>query len=59
MCRVLEVQPEQVVHVGDNWQFDVQSPKEIGMRAFYLDRQGQQNNEHSLNSLAQLKHLLD
>lgn len=60
MCRVLGVKPEQVVHVGDNWQFDVQSPSEIGVQAFYLDRKGQPNNEHSLTSLAQLKqHLLD
>ncbi len=60
MCQVLGVHPEQVVHVGDNWQFDVQAPTEIGIRALYLDRKGQPNNEHSLVSLAQLEqHLLD
>lgn len=60
MCQVLNVQPEQVVHVGDNWQFDVQSPREIGIHAFYLDRNGRSNDEHSLISLDQLKHhLLD
>ena len=59
MCQVLEVHPEQVVHIGDNWQFDVQYPTEIGIHAFYLDRTGQSNNENSLTSLAQLKDLLD
>ena len=58
MCRVLQVHPEQVVHVGDNWQFDVQHPAEIGIHTFYLDRKGQSNNKHSLTSLAQLKQQL-
>lgn len=59
MCQVLGVQPEQIVHVGDNWQFDFAAPSEIGIHAFYLDRSKQASDEDSLQSLAQLKsHLL-
>ena len=58
MCQELEVQPEQVVHVGDNWQFDFVAPGEIGIHAFYLDRSGQADDENSLANLAQLKHRL-
>ncbi len=55
MCQALEVRPEQVVHVGDNWQFDFVAPSEIGIRAFYLDRKGQTNHQNSLASLTQLE----
>jgi HAD superfamily hydrolase (TIGR01549 family) len=60
MCRLLRVAPEQVVHIGDNWQFDFVAPSEIGIQAFYLDRKQQTNHQKSVASLLQLKaHLTD
>jgi len=53
MCEEMNIKPGQVIHVGDNWQFDFLNPKQIGIHAFYLDRSG---NEHQ-NSLADLKQL--
>ena len=55
MCQAMEVQPEQVVHVGDNWQFDFLAPSERGIRAYHLDRKGQANYQNSLASLRQLR----
>jgi putative hydrolase of the HAD superfamily len=55
MCQAMRVEPEQVVHIGDNWQFDFVAPSEIGIRAFYLDREQQTNKENSLTSLLELK----
>jgi HAD superfamily hydrolase (TIGR01549 family) len=58
MCRALRVEPEQVVHIGDNWQFDFVAPGEMGIRAFYLDRK--QQTENSMANLLQLKvYLID
>jgi FMN phosphatase YigB (HAD superfamily) len=56
MCQVIRVEPEQVVHIGDNWQFDYVSPSEIGIHAFYLDRK--QQAENSVADLLQLKDYL-
>ncbi len=59
VCQAMEIQPEQVVHVGDNWQFDFVAPKEVGIHAFHLDRREKTNHQDSLMSLAQLEtHLL-
>lgn len=55
MCQAMGVKPEQVVHVGDNLQFDFVAPKEIGIRAFYLDRKQQAASGDALTSLMQLK----
>ena len=40
ICQEMGVAPHQVVHVGDNFQFDFLVPKEVGIHAFYLDRSG-------------------
>lgn len=37
ICQAMLVEPEQVVHIGDNWQFDFVSPSEIGIQAFHLE----------------------
>ena len=53
ICQAIRVQPEQVVHIGDSWQFDFVAPSEIGIQAIYLDRK--QQTENSMASLLQLK----
>ena len=55
MCQALEVEPSQVVHVGDNWQFDFIAPGEVGIKAFYLDRKRQPNNQNSVANLLEFK----
>lgn len=54
MCQEMQVKPEQVIHIGDNWQFDFVAPNEIGIQAFHLDR-GQQTDGNSLSNLLELK----
>jgi FMN phosphatase YigB (HAD superfamily) len=54
MCQEMGVRPEQVVHVGDNWQFDFIAPSEVGIQAFYLDRKRQMKYIESLDSLVEL-----
>jgi HAD superfamily hydrolase (TIGR01549 family) len=55
MCQTLMVKPSQVVHVGDNWQFDFNAPREVGIRAFHLNRKLQADFGNSLASLIGLK----
>jgi putative hydrolase of the HAD superfamily len=55
MCQAMRVEPEQVAHIGDNWQFDYVAPSEMGIQAFYLDRKRQTNHQNSVASLLQLK----
>jgi putative hydrolase of the HAD superfamily len=57
ICEEMGVKPSQVLHVGDNWQFDLLNAREAGINAFYIDRSGK-NHQESLSDLTQLKHLL-
>lgn len=59
MCRRLGVEPRQVVHVGDNLQFDFNEPSSIGIYSFHLDREGKTGNPAALRNLEQLTELLD
>jgi len=57
VCQTMNVEPKELVHVGDNWQFDFVNSREVGILAFHLDRSG--NSHESLVDLKQLKpHLL-
>ena len=45
----LEVKEGEVVHVGDRWYDDVDSPLKAGVRAIHLDREKQGNGESVLD----------
>ena len=57
VCEEIGVKPSQVIHVGDNWQFDLLNARQAGINALYLDR-SRRNHEESLSDLTQLKDLL-
>ena len=57
ICEEMGVEPSQIIHVGDNWQFDFLNARQAGMNALYLDRSGR-NHQESLGDLTELKHLL-
>jgi HAD superfamily hydrolase (TIGR01549 family) len=57
ICEEMGVKPSQVIHVGDNWQFDFLNARQAGINAFFIDRSGR-NHQESLSDLTQLKRLL-
>jgi putative hydrolase of the HAD superfamily len=42
ICTLLKIQPHQLIHIGDHYEYDYKSPQKIGIQAYYLDR----NNTH-------------
>lgn len=54
VCQAMNVRPDELVHVGDNWQFDFLNPQQVGIYAFHIDRHGS-NHQESLADLTQLK----
>jgi len=40
LCRMLDVDHNQVIHIGDHYRFDYLVPCELGIKSFYLDRSG-------------------
>jgi len=38
ICEIMKIEPEEMVHVGDHFEFDYLIPRNLGINAFYLDR---------------------
>jgi putative hydrolase of the HAD superfamily len=55
ICQILGVDPKEMVHVGDHYQFDFLVPREVGIQAFYVDRTGAKKGDFILQDLRELE----
>jgi putative hydrolase of the HAD superfamily len=58
ICQILETRPQEIVHVGDHYEFDYLVPRSLGIRAFYLDRLGEQRGASVISDLRDLEERL-
>ncbi|MBI2858925.1 MAG: HAD family hydrolase [Chloroflexi bacterium] len=56
MCRRLGISPQEMVHVGDNRQYDYLNAAKAGVRSFHLDRK--RVNPDSVGSLTEFSKVL-
>jgi putative hydrolase of the HAD superfamily len=40
ICRQMVIQPQEMCHVGDHYEFDYEVPASLGIRAYFMDRTG-------------------
>jgi HAD superfamily hydrolase (TIGR01549 family) len=59
ICSLLNVQPSEMLHVGDDKEFDFESPKKIGIKSFYLDREKTEKGNHIIRKLSELDTILN
>jgi len=55
ICQILGARPQEIVHVGDHYEFDYLVPRSLGIRAFYLDRSGEKQGDLILRDLRDLE----
>ena len=48
---ILKVGPDEIVHVGDHFEFDYEVPRRAGAASYFLDRTGKRSGEHVLQDL--------
>jgi putative hydrolase of the HAD superfamily len=51
ILNILEVLPAEVIHIGDNWNFDYLTPRKTGMKSFFLDRGNQKSGKYIVKNL--------
>jgi len=54
VCTICSVAPSEVVHVGDDPDFDFDIPRKLGIKTFYLDRTGSHSGEMTVRNLKEL-----
>lgn len=55
ILRELGVKGEELVHVGDHWDFDYLAPREAGIMTYYLDREGKKKGDHVVMDLKEFQ----
>ncbi len=55
ICQTLGARPQEIVHIGDHYEFDYLVPRKLGIHAFYLDRSGEKRGEFVLRNLGELE----
>jgi len=54
VCSIIGISPSEMVHVGDDRFFDFVIPSKLGIKAFYLDRTGEDSGDLVIHSLKEL-----
>jgi putative hydrolase of the HAD superfamily len=55
LFEVLDIEPSELVHVGDHFEFDYKVPSQAGVKSFFLDRKNKGNKGHVLRDLSELE----
>lgn len=55
IAEKLQCEPKEIIHVGDNHEFDYITPIQAGLHAFYLDRTMSTAGKHVVASLTQFE----
>ncbi|HSB07586.1 MAG TPA: HAD family hydrolase [Thermodesulfobacteriota bacterium] len=55
ICEILKVLPEELLHVGDHYEFDYLIPRTLGIRAYYLDRTAREKGDSVLWELGDIE----
>ncbi|MCX8117268.1 MAG: HAD family hydrolase [Desulfobacterota bacterium] len=58
ICEILQVEPNEILHVGDHYEFDYLIPRSVGIQAYFLDRAGKQDGDSVLSDLRELERRL-
>jgi len=58
VCRALDARPFEVLHIGDHYSYDYESPLEAGLDALFLDRAGSRRGSEVVGDLREAVELI-
>ena len=54
VCKICNISPSEMVHVGDDYKFDFEVPKNVGVKALFLNRNEKEKRRFTVRSLNEL-----
>ncbi len=54
ICQLLGISSQEMVHVGDHWEFDYIAPKGRGIKALHIDRSWSRSGDDVIRSLEEV-----
>jgi putative hydrolase of the HAD superfamily len=58
LLKKLNLKPNEIVHIGNDYKFDCHVPRSIGIRAILLDRSNDKNGEDVIHDLREIENVL-
>jgi len=59
ICDIMGVLPTEMIHVGDHYEFDYVAPRQLGVEAYFLNRNGSGTESgHTVKNLKEFIRLL-
>ncbi len=59
VCAHMGAKPFEVLHIGDHYSYDYESPLEAGLDALFLDRKGERSGREVVGDLREAQVLID
>jgi len=59
VCAQMGAKPFEVLHIGDHYNYDYESPLEAGLDALFLDRKGERSGREVVGDLREAVVLID
>ena len=59
VCAQMKAKPIEVLHIGDHYRYDYESPLEAGLDALFLDRKGERCGREVVGDLREAVELID
>jgi len=59
VLKVLDLNPKNIVHIGDHYKFDYLAPTKTGIRAYHLDRTGKKVGPEIVHNLEDFTRLIN
>jgi len=58
ICNLLDIKPNQMIHIGDHFEFDYLIPQQLGITSFYLDRKEERKGSAIVKDLKEFMKML-
>ena len=55
ILSILKIHPDEIIHVGDNEEFDYKTPQIIGIKSFFLSRKKTDKENNIIHSLSDIE----
>ena len=59
ICAQMDARPFEVLHIGDHYHYDYESPLQAGLDALFLDRKGERTGPEVVGDLREAVELID
>ena len=59
ICAQMDARPFEVLHIGDHYHYDYESPLQAGLDALFLDRKGERSGPEVVGNLREAVELIE